>query len=222
MPIRRNHVVIVFAKSPQPGAVKTRLIPLLGAEGAAAVHVRLVKQALDTACQAAPHQVELHCAPDANDPFFQNCADHYGVPIRSQAGCELGARMLAAFRHALRKHAGVLLIGSDCPALTARHLRQAERALDEGNDAVFVPCEDGGYALVGLRRAEPALFEGMPWGGDNVMTETRSRLTALGWRWRELETLWDVDHPEDYARLMDSGLLDTPRAAAEMIGLRNA
>ena len=206
--------LIVFARAPQPGAVKTRLIPLLGANGAAALHVRLVKHALVTACEASPHRVELHCAPDASDPFFRSCADHYGVPIQSQAGSDLGARMLAAFRHSLRAHAGVLLIGSDCPALTARHLRQAQRALDEGNDAVFVPCEDGGYALVGLRRAEPALFEGMPWGGENVMAETRSRLTALGWRWRELETLWDVDRPEDYARLMDSGLLEGRRATA--------
>jgi len=207
--------LIVFARAPQPGAVKTRLIPLLGANGAAALHVRLVKHALASACEASPHRVELHCAPDASHPFFRFCADHYGVPIQAQAGSELGARMLAAFKQALCEHARVLLIGSDCPALTARHLRQAQRALDEGNDAVFVPCEDGGYALVGLRRAEPALFEGMPWGGENVMAETRSRLTALGWRWRELETLWDVDRPEDYARLMDAGLLESSSVATE-------
>lgn len=203
--------VIVFAKAPQPGAVKTRLIPLLGAEGAAALHVRLVRHALDTAREASLPWIELHCAPGAGAPFFQSCAGHYGITVRAQAGGDLGARMLAAFAQALPEHPRVLLIGSDCPALTARHLRQAERALRDGADAAFVPCEDGGYALIGLRRAEAALFDDMTWGGGNVMAETRARLKRLGWSWRELETLWDVDRPEDYARLVASRLLDARR-----------
>ena len=222
MPIRQNPVVIIFAKAPQPGQVKTRLIPLLGAEGAAALQARLIKHVLATARAASLSHVELHCAPDNNDPFFRYCAGHYGVTVKAQAEGDLGARMFCAFESALAGHASVLLIGSDCPALTARHLRQAERTLRDGADAVFVPCEDGGYALVGLHRVDPTLFEGIAWGGDKVMAETRARLSALDWRWRELETLWDVDRPEDYARLMDSGLLDTPRAAAEKIGSRNA
>jgi len=205
--------VIVFSKAPRPGSVKTRLIPLLGAEVAAALQVRLVKHALETATKAL-RPVELHCAPDANDPFFRFCAGHYGVTVRAQVEGDLGARMLTAFTQSLPEHACVLLIGSDCPALTARHLRQADRSLRDGADAVFIPCEDGGYALIGMKRVEAALFDGMTWGGEHVMADTRARLTALGWRWRELETLWDVDRPEDYARLMDSGLLDSRRATA--------
>jgi len=205
--------VIVFSKAPRPGSVKTRLIPLLGAEVAAALQVRLVKHALETATKAL-RPVELHCAPDTNDPFFRFCAGHYGVTVRAQVEGDLGARMLAAFTQSLTEHACVLLIGSDCPALTARHLRQADRSLRDGADAVFIPCEDGGYALIGMKRVEAALFDGMTWGGEHVMADTRARLTALGWRWRELETLWDVDRPEDYARLMDSGLLDSRRATA--------
>jgi glycosyltransferase A (GT-A) superfamily protein (DUF2064 family) len=104
-------------------------------------------------------------------------------------------------------------VGSDCPALTADHLRQADRVLRDGVDAVFVPCEDGGYALIGLRRVDPRLFEDVAWGGAAVMAQTRARLTGLGWRWRELETLWDVDRPEDYERLLASRLLDNRRAA---------
>lgn len=206
--------VVVFARAPQPGTVKTRLIPLLGAEGAAALHVRLVKHALVTACAASLHRVELHCAPDTIDPFFQFCASHYRTTVRAQSGSDLGARMLAAFKQALHEHARVLLIGSDCPALTARHLRLAERALHDGADAVFVPCEDGGYAMIGLRRADALLFDGIAWGSENVMAETRTRLRQLGWTWRELETLWDVDRPEDYTRLIDSSLLNSRRATA--------
>lgn len=200
--------VIIFAKAPQPGAVKTRLTPLLGTEGAAALHAQLVKRVLETARTASLHPIELHCAPDADDPFFQFCAGHYGIVAKTQAEGDLGARMLAAFRQALAEHARVLLIGSDCPALTAHHLRQAERALRDGNEAVFAPCEDGGYALIGLQRAEVRLFEGIVWSSSSVMKETRARLSGLGLRWHELETLWDVDRPEDYQRLVASGLLD--------------
>jgi len=205
--------VIVFARAPRPGAVKTRLIPVLGADGAAALHAKLVKRTLAMARAAGFPCIELHCAPDTDDPFFRYCAGEFGVTARPQAEGDLGARMHFAFQSALAGCPRVLLVGSDCPALAARHLRQADRALRDGDDAVFVPCEDGGYALVGLQRADRRLFEGIAWGGDRVMAETRKRLAALGWRWRELETVWDVDRPEDYARLMDSGLLDNRTTA---------
>lgn len=199
--------VIVFARAPRPGSVKTRLIPALGAEGAAALHARLLEHALETARAASLGGAELHCDPDADDPFFRYCADRYGVTLLAQAEGDLGARMLAACARALTDGSRVLLMGSDCPVLTARHLRQAERALRDGNDAVFVPCEDGGYALVGLRRVDTRLFEGVAWGSDRVISETRTRLEALGWRWHELATLWDVDRPEDYRRLVEAALI---------------
>lgn len=203
-------VVIIFTKAPRPGAVKTRLIPLLGAEGAAALHAKLVKRTLETVRAASLKRVELHCAPDIEDPFFGFCAGHYGVFLKTQTGDDLGARMLGAFTQALAVYDRVLLVGSDCPALTSRHLRQAERALRDGTDAVLAPCEDGGYALIGLSRVDAQLFDGIAWGSDNVMAETRARLTRLNWRWHELDTLWDVDRPEDVARLRDAGLLETP------------
>lgn len=205
--------VIVFARAPRPGAVKTRLIPLLGAEGAAALHAKLVKRALETAHAASFRRIELHGTPDINDPFFRFCAGQFAVVVAAQAGGDLGARMLAAFASVLAAHPRALLLGSDCPALAAHHLQQADRALREGADAVFVPCEDGGYALIGLQRPEARLFDGIAWGGENVMADTRTQLTGLGWRWRELETLWDVDRPADYARLVRSGLLDEQRTA---------
>ena len=205
--------VIVFAKAPRPGEVKTRLVPLLGAEGAAALHAKLAKRTLDTVRAASLKPVELHCAPVTDDPFFHYCQGHYGVTLRAQAGNGLGARMHAAFVQALAAHTRALIVGTDCPALTARHLRHAEHALRDGADAVFVPCEDGGYALIGLRRADAALFDGIAWSTDSVMAETRARLGSLGWKWEELETLWDVDRPEDYERLQQSGLLDGPTPA---------
>lgn len=215
MPVRQIPCsVIVFAKAPVPGTAKTRLVPLLGAEGAAALHARFVKRTLETARKGSFARIELHGTPDIEDPFFRFCAGHYGVALVAQTEGDLGARMLAAFERALGGCARALLIGCDCPALTARDLRRAEHALRDGADAVFSPCEDGGYALIGLRRADARLFEDIAWGSATVMPEMRRRLAALGWRWRELETVWDVDRPEDYERLMASGLLDNPRCSA--------
>ena len=207
MPAGQGAVLVVFARAPVPGAVKTRLIPLLGAERAAALHVRLVKHALGTARKASFARTELCCAPDAEHPFFRFCAGHYGVELCAQAEGDLGARMLAAFERALVASPRALIMGSDCPALTARHLRLADRALRDGSDAVCVPCEDGGYALIGLARADRRLFEDIAWGGETVMATTRERLAALGWQWLELDTLWDVDRPEDYQRLVAERLL---------------
>ena len=219
MTAAESTAVIVFARAPQPGHVKTRLIPLIGAEGAAALHVRLLKLTLETARAAGFRRIELHGAPDCDDPFFRFCAGHYGVALVPQTAGDLGTRMLAAFEAALAAHARVLLVGSDCPALTARHLRRAERALRDGADAVLGPCEDGGYALIGLRRVHASLFENVTWGSGTVMAETRARIAALEWRCHELETLWDVDRAEDYERLVGAGLLrDAPAPARRSKG----
>ena len=199
--------VLVFAKAPVPGAAKTRLIPLLGAEGAAALHARLVKHTLATARQAALGTIELHGAP-ADDDFLRHCAARYPAELIDQSEGDLGERMCTALRSALAAVDHAILIGTDSPALTARHLRHAAQALAQGHDAVIVPAEDGGYVLIGLARVDPALFDGIEWSTAHVMEQTRERLRALGWRWVELETLWDVDLPEDYARLVEARLLE--------------
>jgi rSAM/selenodomain-associated transferase 1 len=120
-----------------------------------------------------------------------------------QASGDLGERMHTAFR--VHCAAGpLLLIGTDCPPLTARHLRQAALALLDGGDAVFCPAEDGGYALAGLREPQPALFSDMRWSTASVMADTRARARQAGLRVRELETLWDLDVPSDLDRLHPS------------------
>jgi rSAM/selenodomain-associated transferase 1 len=191
----------VFAKAPAPGRVKTRLAPLLGAEGAARLHARLVARAVRTALAARCGPVELHCDPHPGHAFFRALSQRTGVPRRAQHGADLGERMFRALRRALRAHRAAVLVGSDCPALRAADLRRAVRLLAGGAQAVLAPAEDGGYALVGVKRVSAGLFEGVSWGGPDVMQETRMRLQSLGWRWRELRTLWDVDRPQDYRRL---------------------
>lgn len=205
--------VLVFAKAPVPGAAKTRLIPALGAGGAAALHERFVAWTLATAAAAATGPVELCCAPDASHPALLRLARAHGTALAEQGPGDLGDRMFAAFRRALAVAPAAILIGCDCPVLGPAHLRDAAAALAGGEDAVLVPAEDGGYVLIGLKRASARLFEHIRWGEPTVMAETRARLAALGWHWQELETLWDVDRPEDLARLtralpVGAGLLD--------------
>lgn len=200
----RATLVIVLAKAPQPGRVKTRLIGALGADGAARLHARLLERTIATALAARCGPVELHGAP-VHHEFLRSLARRHGITLRAQAHGDVGARMHAAFSEGLRNHRRAVLVGSDCPALGPRDFRLAARWL-HGSDAVIAPAEDGGYPLIGLRRTSPMLFDGMHWSTAGVMAETRLRLARLGWRLRELRTLWDVDRPEDLLRLAGSGL----------------
>lgn len=195
--------VVVFARAPVAGAAKTRLAPRLGADGAARLHAALVERTVRTALDAGLGPVELCCAPDVAHPFFAHCAARYRIALAAQEPGDLGARMHAALARVAPQAGGALLIGSDCPAMTAGYLRAAAAALTAGADAVLGPAEDGGYVLIGLRRAAAEVFEAIAWGAPDVLAATRARLAALGWRWRELAALWDVDRPQDLDRLVE-------------------
>ncbi|MGH8618466.1 MAG: TIGR04282 family arsenosugar biosynthesis glycosyltransferase [Burkholderiales bacterium] len=193
--------VIVMAKAPDPGAVKTRLIPALGAEGAAALAARLLKHTLAQACAAHVGPVILAGAPGVDHPFLRFCAMRYGASLVAQPDGDLGARMHTLLSGALAEHACALVIGSDCPLLCASRLREAAEHLTGGADVVLAPTEDGGYALIGLRRSQAVLFADIAWSTPSVLAQTRERIAACGLRAAELPVLWDVDRPEDVARL---------------------
>jgi rSAM/selenodomain-associated transferase 1 len=197
--------VAVLAKAPIEGFAKTRLIPVLGARGAAVLQARLVERAVETACAAAIGPVTLWTTPDESHPVFQSIGARRGITLVRQADGDLGARMLAAITAA---NTCVLVIGSDCPALKLDHLRTAANVLRDRAPVVVIPAEDGGYALIGMRTPEPALFSDMPWSTPIVMDETRRRLRTLGLTWHEPATLWDVDRPRDLERMRGIGLHD--------------
>jgi len=204
LPADREPVAVaILAKAPLPGLAKTRLAPALGAEGAAALAARLIERAVDTARAADIGPVTLWAAPDQDHPTFQALAALFGVALARQPDGDLGARMLAAIAAV---GGPVLVIGTDCPALAPDHLRAAADALVAGDDVAVVPVEDGGYALIGMRRPQPELFAGMPWSTPDVMAETRRRLRQLSLTWREPAPLWDVDVPDDLERLKREGL----------------
>ncbi len=192
--------LIVLAKAPVAGQAKTRLIPALGAAGAAALAERLLEHALGAAVAAGFDSVELCTTPDTGHPVFQRLALQHQLALAAQGDGDLGARMHRALARALQTHERALLIGSDLPALDAPRLRQAAAALDT-HDAVFVPALDGGYGLVGLRRPEPRLFEGMAWSRADVMARTRERARDAGLRWAELPAVADIDDAADLRHL---------------------
>lgn len=192
--------IAVFAKAPESGHAKTRLIPALGAQGSARLQRWLTRRALSTAVHAGVGGVTLWCTPDPRHRFFRALHERAKVECHAQRGNDLGRRMLHAF-DAHCTAGPLLLIGTDCPALTPDDLRTAASALREGSDAVVIPAEDGGYVLIGLRRPIPSLFEGIAWGRESVMERTRARLRAAGATWSEPRLLWDVDRPADLSRL---------------------
>ncbi len=192
--------LIVMAKAPVPGEVKTRLIPALGAEGAAALAERMLRRTLAAASGVGFDSVELCVSPGIWHPAVQKLAGEIDISLFSQGNGDLGQRMHRALARALSSHAQALLVGTDAPALDAALLRRAATALRSA-DAVFVPTFDGGYALVGLRRPAATLFANVAWSTPQVMATTRRRAEAAGLRWVELDAVADIDEPADLVHL---------------------
>ena len=194
--------VAILAKAPVAGLAKTRLIPLLGAAGAARAQRRFALNTLQLVRQAALGPVALWCAPDATHRFFRALRRVAGTVCVNQPQGDIGARMLHAFEHHFAHHAKLplLLVGTDCPVLAPGHLQQAAQALKQ-HDVVLIPAEDGGYVLIGMRVLVPQVFEGIAWSTPHVMAQTREQLRRAGVSWFEMPTLWDVDEPADWQRL---------------------
>ena len=197
-------VLQVFAKAPVAGQCKTRLIPALGAQGAATLHQRLVRHQLGTAVAwrraTARARVELWCAPDTTHPFFAECAEQFGVTLHPQTGPDLGARMWLALCGAVARGERPVLVGTDCPSLSTEDIGAAFDALNHSG-AVCAPAHDGGYVLVGLARAVPELFAGIAWGSRKVMAATRAAAQRTHTSLAEMRSLPDLDTPADLAAL---------------------
>ena len=203
MPAEGAVRIAVFARAPVAGEAKTRLIPMLGADGAAALQRRLIERTLSTACAVQAARVTLWVAGDAGHAFVAEAARRFGVAIAEQRGADLGARMNHAFETV---GAPLLLIGTDCPQLAPDDLSAAAGAL-RAHDVVIQPATDGGYVLIGLARPRPPLFESIDWGGPQVLRQTRERIAALGLRCALLPALHDLDTAADLQRALAAGWL---------------
>lgn len=196
--------VVIFAKAPVPGAVKTRLVRVLGADGAAALAARMLEITVRQAI-ASGLDVELCVAPTRNAPEWRPFLPR-GVRVSDQGEGDLGARLSRAAARVIDAGRAVLLIGTDCPDLDAGRLRGAAARL-RTHDAVIIPAFDGGYVLLGLARFDASVFEGIAWSTESVMIATTQRVAALGWSLHVDAPLRDIDEPADleYLRSRDEG-----------------
>ncbi|HET9714861.1 MAG TPA: TIGR04282 family arsenosugar biosynthesis glycosyltransferase [Pseudolabrys sp.] len=164
--------IAILAEAPVPGAAKPRLIPLLGAHAAATLQERLTERAVATAIAANTGPLTLWCSPDATHESFLKLVTRLPITLKTQVKGDRGARIFAA---AASAGGPVIVIGTDCPALTHVHIRAAATALQEGTEIILIPAEDSDYVLIGMQKPDAALFSNMPWGTGKVITETRAR-----------------------------------------------
>jgi rSAM/selenodomain-associated transferase 1 len=186
----KNARIIIFAKYPSAGLVKTRLIPALGASGAAILAEWLLKQAVQQAL-ATGIKTELCVTPDAAHPCWENIDLPVELHWSNQCAGDLGQRMASAVKRAIQE-GPVLLMGTDSPDLDARCIQAALGQL-ENHDAVIIPAFDGGYVLLGLKKYDPTLFEEIAWSTSSVFETTKNRLDQLGWSSDVFPARADID-----------------------------
>ena len=190
--------IVIFAKAPVAGQVKTRLVPALGEDGAARLARRMLRDTCREAGKVMIASAELCTSPEPAHPDWAEHLPRRFGSVTAQGGGDLGERLARAAARVIGEAEHVLLIGTDCPALNERRLRDACWEL-ETHDAVIHPTHDGGYALLGLKRFDPSIFSGIAWSTASVARETMRRIAALGWSLHIGETLQDIDEPEDLA-----------------------
>jgi uncharacterized protein len=196
--------LVIFAKAPIPGQVKTRLSPPLTPDEAATLHGSFVLDTLERTKAAVtklklPIDRYLACAPSSTHVFFKILEERQGVKLIDQVGANLGARMNQAFTTLFAQgYRQVVLIGADVPTLPIDHVKQAIASL-ENHDLVLGPALDGGYYLIGLKRMAPGLFTDMPWSTDQVLRLTQEKAATIGLKasliqpWRDVDTLPDLE-----------------------------
>ncbi|UVI40348.1 TIGR04282 family arsenosugar biosynthesis glycosyltransferase [Qipengyuania spongiae] len=189
MPPEQSPALAIFARWPEPGAAKTRLIPALGAEGAAEVYRRLLAHTIDEARHCG---LPVVVRTTGADPARFRAAFGRDIACEDQGEGDLGERLA-------RVPAPAIIIGSDCPDCDASTMRRAAEAL-RTHPAVIGPASDGGYYLIGLAEAQPAVFADMEWSTETVFAETMHRFAAAGIAPLVLPRLDDIDTPEDLAR----------------------
>jgi len=215
--LRTRLCICVFAKPPRPGETKTRLIPELGAEGAAIAARAFFDDTWASLRTIADAQLVL--AVTENDPAFEAAA---GAEVWLQGDGDLGDRMERALRRALERADAAIVVGSDSPGLPLRVFEQARAALRDGA-AVLGPSEDGGFYLIGLTRWPDGLLAGLPWSQSDTCARTLARLRSRGLEVQMIERWFDVDVPADLERLREliaRGELSVPATSAALQEIR--
>lgn len=189
-----------MSRAPVRGRVKTRLIPSLGATRATRVYLQLLRATLAQVAGAANFDIQIWGAPSSGHIEFLRLSHRYGYRRHVQPPGGLGQKMSAIFSQLLRHYRGVVIVGADCPDIDIDLIRQCHSELERHADLFIGATEDGGYALIGLKQVQPALFRAMPWGTDRVFKLTKRRAQQLGLLTSTRQGLWDVDTVADYRR----------------------
>ncbi|HEY9767054.1 MAG TPA: TIGR04282 family arsenosugar biosynthesis glycosyltransferase [Coleofasciculaceae cyanobacterium] len=193
-----SEILIIFSRYPEPGKTKTRMIPNLGAEGAAELQREMTEHTLNTAKQLLCRRkftIEVHFAGGNQ----QQMVEWLGTEIKyiAQVSGDLGDKMQAAFERAFNLgNQRVVVIGIDCPDLDRIILSKAFNSLQK-QDLVLGPAEDGGYYLIGLNQPLPELLQNIDWGSDRVLNQTKAIADRLNLSTHYLPTLVDIDRPKD-------------------------
>jgi len=192
--------LVIFTRYPEPGRTKTRLVGVLGAQGAADLQKAMTERTVQTARRVrARIDVDVEICFDGGKERRMRRWLGADLHFRRQTGADLGERMSNAFRAGFRAGGRrIVLVGADCPKLTVEVLQGAFQAL-ERHEVVIGPARDGGYYLIGLTGAGPDLFRGIPWGTDRVLPMALERLESAGISWALGDELVDVDTAEDLA-----------------------
>ncbi|SVB12242.1 uncharacterized protein METZ01_LOCUS165096 [marine metagenome] len=203
------HSIVVFAKDPRPGSVKTRLTPFLSPEEAADLYQAFIRDTLRTALCVPGTQTCVAFTPQEAEASLQALTESNDIEWFPQSGDSLGSRLQAAFDHAFQQGASrVVTIGSDCPSLQPSVLSQAFEALS-GSDVVLGPATDGGYYLIGLANQGSesdryrTLFKDIAWSTETVYEQTLGAIDDVRLTLMELPEWSDVDKPVDLLRLID-------------------
>jgi rSAM/selenodomain-associated transferase 1 len=192
--------IIIFAKEPVLGKVKTRLARGIGETAALQFHENMLRHTIAMVCEYRLAIVELHVSGNPNHPVFQSLSHEFDVSVHEQHGEDLGEKMFFALEQSLGNSNYSVLIGTDCPVMGVDYLSNALTALLRGQDAVIGPAEDGGYVLIGTRNIKKVWFSDVSWGSRKVLQQSLSKMQASGAKIEKLQTLWDVDKIEDLQR----------------------
>jgi rSAM/selenodomain-associated transferase 1 len=194
---RPKRHLIVFTRCPEPGRTKTRMIGALGPDGAAQLQTDMTRHTLRTAEAMRASNAAVEVRYEGGDGPRMRRTFGRRLHFVRQGDGDLGRRMARATHAALVGGAErVVVIGTDCPELSADLIDQAFEQLG-ASDVVLGPAKDGGYYLIGLSRPLPALFDGPDWGGEHVLRQTLDIANSQGLSVHLLDELHDVDRPED-------------------------
>ena len=199
--------VLLFAKEPETGRVKTRMRPVLSDVQCVHLHQTLCNHISDSLAswQLCPTQLHYSLSDKARGAkpiFLAQLGRRLNFDLQPQVAGDLGDKMSAAVQGAFQQgQHGVILLGADCPFLTRAHLQQLLQSLVDGHDAAIIPALDGGYVALALRQYEGRVFRSIDWGSDQVFRQTLENFAALGWHYQSLPALADIDRPEDLQRL---------------------